>query len=79
MGHLKTFDPSKVNHSRIKAAKKFSVPKERRELKFNSANGEGKGDMMDAKSTFKKLKVELKFNKEKRELKFPTPNIVSKW
>ena len=46
--------------------------KERRELKFNTGNGDGTApNSYTVKSTFSKVKVATAFNKEKRELRFP--------
>ena len=75
-GYNKNFNLAKIQHSRIKSSKKFSVPKEKRELKFNSANGAGSNKMYEEpKSSLAAAKVTMKFNKEKRQLKFPTSDI----
>ena len=76
---MQTLDVSKINHNKIKNSKKFSIPKEKRVLKFNTANGDGADSMQKPGSTFNKTKVNTKFNMERRELKFPTTDIPSKW
>jgi len=47
------------------------MPKQKRELVFNTANGHGAANSYNLKGSFESVKVKTAFNKEKRELRFP--------
>ena len=57
VGHLSGLDVSKINYNTIKNSKKYSVPKERRVLKFNSSNGNGADTLPNQEFRFQNVRI----------------------
>lgn len=66
-------NPEQRQNSQIKKSKFYSMPKQERKLKFNSANGQGAdvGSCSPETSTFKHLKINAVFGRAERKFSFP--------